>query len=162
MGLVRIWTKIGRFFGPKANLKHLKHPKHLKHLKHLMWMLELLFCKHFKELGGKIKDGVHKRQDQKGMLLFSGWIDAIDPIDWIDSIGWMRNLCGLPRPTLRGSIPWLMLSPCSASGYAFAYMEIGSSNTPDGLAVVLTSMTIMRIMPEVILVGQFKGGVPEK
>ena len=40
----------------------------------------LLFCKHFKELGGKIKDGVHKRQDQKGMLLFPGWIDAIDPI----------------------------------------------------------------------------------
>ena len=40
----------------------------------------LLFCKHFKELGGKIKDGVHKRQGQKGMLLFSGWIDAIDAI----------------------------------------------------------------------------------
>ena len=46
--------------------------KHLKHLKHLMWMPGLLFCKHFKELGGKIKDGVHKRQDQKGMLLFMG------------------------------------------------------------------------------------------
>ena len=61
-------------------MKHLKHPKHLKHLKHLMWLFGLLFCKHFKELGGKIKDGVHKRQDQKRMLLFPGWIDAIDPI----------------------------------------------------------------------------------
>ena len=75
-------------------MKHLKHPKHLKHLKHLMWMPGLLFCKHFKELGGKIKDGVHKRQDQKGMLLFPGWIDAIDPIDRIDSIGWMRDTVG--------------------------------------------------------------------
>ena len=64
VGFVRIWTKIGRFFGPKANLKHLKHPKHLKHLKHLMWMFELLFCKHFKELGGKVNDGVHGRQYQ--------------------------------------------------------------------------------------------------
>ena len=80
-GFVRIWTKTGRFCGPKANLKHLKHPKHLKHLKHLMWMPGLLFCKHFKELGGKVKDGVDKRQDQKGILLFPGWIDAIDPID---------------------------------------------------------------------------------
>ena len=61
-------------------MKHLKQLKHPKHLKHLMWMPGLLFCKHFKELGGKIKDGVHKRQDQKGMLLFPGWIDAIDPI----------------------------------------------------------------------------------
>ena len=59
----------------KSEIKHQKHPKHL------MWMLGLLFCKHFKELGGKIKDGVHKRQDQKGMLLFPGWIDAIDTID---------------------------------------------------------------------------------
>ena len=65
----------------KSEMKHQKHPKHLKHLKHLMWMLGLLFCKHFKELGSKIKDGVHKRPGQKGMLLFSGWIDAIDPID---------------------------------------------------------------------------------
>ena len=48
-------------------MKHLKHPehlKHLKHLKHLMWMFGLLFCKHFKELGGKFKDGVHGRQYQ--------------------------------------------------------------------------------------------------
>ena len=35
----------------------------MKHLKHFLWMLGLLFCKHFKELGGKVKDGVHKRQD---------------------------------------------------------------------------------------------------
>ena len=57
----------------KSEMKHLKHPKHLKHLKHFLWMLGLLFCKHFKELSGKINDGVHKRQDQKGMLLFLGW-----------------------------------------------------------------------------------------
>ena len=80
-GFVRIWTKTGLFCGPKANMKHLKHPKHLKHLKHLKWMLELLFCKHFKELVGKVKDGVDGRQYQKRMLLFSGWIDAIDAIE---------------------------------------------------------------------------------
>ena len=43
----------------KSEMKHLKHPKHLKHLKHLMWMFGLLFCKHFKDLGGKVNDGVH-------------------------------------------------------------------------------------------------------
>ena len=53
-------------------MKHLKHPKHLKHLKHLMWMFELLFCKHFKELGSKVNDGVHVRQHQWGMFLFLG------------------------------------------------------------------------------------------
>ena len=37
-----------------------------------MWLFGLLFCKHFKELGGKVKDGVHKGQDQKGMFLFEG------------------------------------------------------------------------------------------
>ena len=62
-------------------MKHLKHPKHLKHLKHFLWMFGLLFCQHFKELGGKVKDGVHRRQDQKGMLLVLGWIVAIAPID---------------------------------------------------------------------------------
>ena len=56
----------------KSEMKHLKHPKHLKHLKHCLWMLGLLFCKHFKELGGKVKDGVDGRQYQKGMLLFRG------------------------------------------------------------------------------------------
>ena len=76
VGLVRIWTKTGRFSGPKANMKHLKHPKHpkhLKHLKHFLWMFGLLFCQHFKELCGKVNDGVHRGQDQKGMLLVLGW-----------------------------------------------------------------------------------------
>ena len=45
-------------------MKHLKHVKHLKHLKHFVWLLGLLFCKHFKELGSKVKDGVHGRQYQ--------------------------------------------------------------------------------------------------
>ena len=48
----------------KSEMKHLKHPKHLKHLKHSLWMFGLLFCKHFKELGGKVNDGVHGRQYQ--------------------------------------------------------------------------------------------------
>ena len=43
----------------KSEMKHLKHPKHLKHLKHFVWLFGLLFCKHFKELGGKVNDGVH-------------------------------------------------------------------------------------------------------
>ena len=46
-------------------------------------MFGLLFCQHFKELGGKVKDGVHKRQDQKEMLLVLGWIVAITQIDSI-------------------------------------------------------------------------------
>ena len=57
----------------KSEMKHLKHPKHLKHLNHLLWMFGLLFCQHFKELGGKVKDGVHRRKDQKGMLLVLGY-----------------------------------------------------------------------------------------
>ena len=48
----------------KSEMKHLKHPKHLKYLKHFLWMFGLLFCKHFKELGGKVKDGVEVRQYQ--------------------------------------------------------------------------------------------------
>ena len=48
----------------KSEMKHLKHPKHLKHLKRCLWMFGLLFCQHFKELGGKVKDGVHRGQDQ--------------------------------------------------------------------------------------------------
>ena len=58
----------------------------MKHLKHFLWMPGLLFCKHFKELGGKVKDGVHGRQYQKGMFLFLGWIDAIDAIEAIEAI----------------------------------------------------------------------------
>ena len=41
-----------------------EHLKHLKHLKHLMWMFGLNFCQHIKELGGKVNDDVHGRQDQ--------------------------------------------------------------------------------------------------
>ena len=66
----------GAVLWSKSEMKHLKHPKHLKHLKHLkhcLWMFGLLFCQHFKELGGKVKDGVHKGQDQKGMLLVLGY-----------------------------------------------------------------------------------------
>ena len=88
-GFVRIWTKIGRFCGPKANMKHLKHPKHLKHLKHLkhcLWMFGLLFCQHFKELCGKVKDGVDGRQYQKGMFLFLGGMVAIEAIEGIEAI----------------------------------------------------------------------------
>ena len=75
----------------KSEMKHLKHPKHLKHLKRCLWMFGLLFCQHFKELGGKVKDGVHRGQDQKGMLLVLGWIVAIAPID---SIGRMNVIVG--------------------------------------------------------------------
>ena len=63
-----------RFFGFCSDLdqnrailwskSEMKHPKHLKHLKHFLWMTGLLFCKHFKELGGKVKDGVHRGQYQ--------------------------------------------------------------------------------------------------
>ena len=65
----------------------------------------------------------------------------------------MRNLCGLTQPTISRLNPLTYAVSKRASGYAFACMEIGSSNAPDGLAVVLTSMTITRFMPEVILVG---------
>ena len=54
----------GAVLWSKSEMKHLKHPKHLKHLKHFVWLLGLLFCKHFKELGGKVNDGVHKGQYQ--------------------------------------------------------------------------------------------------
>ena len=54
----------GAVLWSKSEMKHLKHPKHLKHLKHFVWLLGLLFCKHFKELGGKVNDGVHRRQYQ--------------------------------------------------------------------------------------------------
>ena len=64
-------------------MKHLEHPKHLKHLKHFLWMPGLLFFKHFKELGGKVNDGVYKGQDQKGMLLVLGGWWALD--------GWKRT-----------------------------------------------------------------------
>ena len=78
----------------KSEMKYLKPPKHLQHLKHLLWMFGLLFCQYLKELGGKVKDGVHRRQDQKGMLLVLGWIVAIAPID---SIGRMNGIVGEGR-----------------------------------------------------------------
>ena len=60
---------------------------------------------------------------------------------------------GGPQPTLSRLNPLTYAVSKRDSGYAFACMEIGSSNAPDGLAVVFTSMSIMRIMPEVFLVG---------
>ena len=57
-GLFGFGPKSGGFVVQKRN-ETLKHPKHLKHLKHFLWMPGLLFCKHFKELGGKVNDGVH-------------------------------------------------------------------------------------------------------
>ena len=90
----------------KSEMKHLKHPKHLKHLKHFLWMFGLLFCQHFKELGGKVKDSVHRRQDQKGMLLVLGWIVAIAPID---SIGRMNGIVAEGRGFIMCSFPAICL-----------------------------------------------------
>ena len=71
--------------------------KHLKHLKRCLWMFGLLFCQHFKELGGKVKDGVHKGQDQKGMLLVLGWIVAIAPIRMNGIVGALSSKLTLGR-----------------------------------------------------------------
>ena len=79
-----LWSK-----SEMKHLKHPKHPKHLKHPKHYLWMFGLLFCHHFKELGGKNRVSGGGRQDQKGMLLVLGWIVAIAPID---SIGRMNGI----------------------------------------------------------------------
>ena len=54
-------------------------------------MFGLLFCQHFKELSGKVKDGVHRRQDQKGMLLVLGWIVAIAPIRMNGIVGALNS-----------------------------------------------------------------------
>ena len=51
-------------FWSKSEMKHLKHSEHSEHLKHFVWMLGLLFCKHFKELGGKDTVPGDGRQDQ--------------------------------------------------------------------------------------------------
>ena len=48
-------------FLSKSEMKHLKHSEHLKHS---VLMLGLLFCKHFKELGGKDTVPGDGRQDQ--------------------------------------------------------------------------------------------------
>ena len=60
----------------------------------------------FKELGGKVKDGVHRRQDQKGMLLVLGWIVAIAPID---SIGRMNGIVAEGRDFIMCSYPAICL-----------------------------------------------------
>ena len=67
MRIIRISSDLdqkGADLWSKSEMKHLKHPKHFKHLIHLLWMFGLLFCKHFKELGGKVNDGVHGMQYQ--------------------------------------------------------------------------------------------------
>ena len=54
-------------FGPKPGyfvVQKRNETPETKHLKHFLWMFGLLFCKHFKELGGKVKDGVHRGQYQ--------------------------------------------------------------------------------------------------
>ena len=102
----------------KSEMKHLKHPKHLKHLKHFLWMFGLLFCKHFKELGGKVKDGVHRRQDQKGMLLVLGWIVAIAPIRMNGIVGALNSKltfgCGWGKKRLKTIARWgIVFNRCS-------------------------------------------------
>ena len=63
-------AKVGgyRFFGFCSDLDQnravLWSKSEMKHLKHFLWMFGLLFCQHFKELGGKVKDGVHRGQYQ--------------------------------------------------------------------------------------------------
>ncbi|MDD6832114.1 MAG: hypothetical protein PUE80_03015 [bacterium] len=73
-------------------MKHLKHPKHLKHLKHSLWMFGLLFCKHFKELGGKVNDGVHGRAIPIGNVPFFGvgWWGLMG-IGGLVGFGWMEE-----------------------------------------------------------------------
>ena len=66
-------------------------------------MFGLLFCQYLKELGGKVKDSVHRRQDQKGMLLVLGWIVAIAPID---SIGLMNGIVGALNSKLTFGREW--------------------------------------------------------
>ena len=102
----------------KSEMKHLKHPKHLKHLKHFLWMFGLLFCQHFKELGGKVKDGVHRRQDQKGMLLVLGWIVAIAPIRMNGIVGALNSKltfgCGWGKKRLKTFARWgVVFNQCS-------------------------------------------------
>ena len=102
----------------KSEMKHLKHPKHLKHLKHLLWMFGLLFCQHFKELSGKVKDGVHRGQDQKGMLLVLGWIVAIAPIRMNGIVGALNSKltfgCGWGKKRLKTIARWgIVFNRCS-------------------------------------------------
>ena len=69
-------------------------------------MFGLLFCQYLKELGGKVKDSVHRRQDQKGMLLVLGWIIAIAPID---SIGRMNAIVAEGGDFIMWSYPAICL-----------------------------------------------------
>ena len=66
----------------------------------------------------------------------------------------MWDLMGLPQPTLPEA---QSLDLCCLQAELQATPSLARRlavvMTPDGLAVVLTSMTITRIMPEVILVG---------
>ena len=75
----------------KSEMKHLKHLKHLKHPKLCLWMFGLLFCQHFKELGGKVKDGGCVGQDQKGMLLVLGVDSGYRPNRYNISDEWHRG-----------------------------------------------------------------------
>ena len=86
----------------KSEMKHLKHPKHLKHF---LWMLGLLFCKHFKELGGKVKDGVHRRQHQKGMLLLGGLggMEENKKSRWVCFKLESRGVCTITNPEHRAT-----------------------------------------------------------
>ena len=66
----------------------------------------------------------------------------------------MRNLCGLPQPIISEaqSLDLCCLPAALKATPSFAW-RLAVAMTPDDLAVVFTFMSIMRIMPEVILVG---------
>ena len=65
----------------------------------------------------------------------------------------MRNLCGLPQPTISRLSAPASLSPSALQATPSLAWRLAVAMTPDGLAVAFTSMSIMRVMPEVILVG---------
>ena len=46
-------------------------------------MFGLLFCKHFKELGGKVKDGVHGRAIPIGNVPFFEWDSRVVGFGWM-------------------------------------------------------------------------------
>ena len=66
----------------------------------------------------------------------------------------MRNLCGLPQPTHSEAQSLdLCCLPAALKATPSLAWRLAVAMTPDGLAVAFISMSIMRIMPEVILVG---------
>ena len=66
----------------------------------------------------------------------------------------MRDLCGLPQPIISEAQSLdLCFLPAALQATPSLARRLAVEMTPDGLAVVLTSMTITRFMPEVILVG---------